>query len=138
MVGGMLGRGGRRRTVKVALAVNGQAPAGVLGQRVQHVVEEADARVDGNRLRLAALRGVGVLVGEQAGVGVGRECAAVNVEGHLDLGLVGVAGERGPARVGRCRHDWKRLRCVCLCVPVYFERGCRECVQSVVTMASRK
>lgn len=83
--------------MKVTLALNGQAPSGVLGQGVEHVVQEADARVDGNRLRLARLRGVAGLALEQAGVGVRGEGPAVEVEGHLDLGLVGVTGQRGPA-----------------------------------------
>lgn len=95
---------GIKRTVQIALAVDGQTPAGVLGQRVEHVVEEANARVEGNALRLAALRGVRIVGFEQAGVCVGRKCAAVNVEGELDLGLVGVAREGGPAGVDGGSH----------------------------------
>lgn len=90
--------------MQISLAVNGQTPAGVLGQRVQHVVEKAYPRVDGNCLRFATLRGMLGRGCEEAGVGIGGECAAVNVEGHLDLGLVCVAGEGGPARAGRVGH----------------------------------
>ena len=36
----------------------------------------------------------------EAGIGLGRECAAIEVERKLDLGLVGVAGKGGPARGG--------------------------------------
>lgn len=92
------------RTVQVALAVDGETPAGVLGQGVQHVVEEADAGVDGDGLRLAALGGVLAVRLEQTGIRLGGERAAVNVEGHLDLGLVGVAGEGGPAGGGGGGH----------------------------------
>ena len=80
----------------------------MLGQRVEHVVEEANARVEGDALRLAALRGVRVVGLEQAGICVGRECAAVNVEGELDLGLVGVAREGGPAGVDGGGHCLRR------------------------------
>lgn len=87
--------------MQVALAGQGQTPAGVLGQGVQHVVEEADSRVDADCLRLARLGGVAVLARHlQARVGVGGECAAVEVEGDLDLGLVGVARKGGPPGCG--------------------------------------
>ena len=94
-------RGREIRTVKVTLAVDGERPAGVLGQGVEHVVEEADARMDGNCLRHAGLRGMAVsAVLEEARVGVRREVAAVQVDCELDLGLVGVASESGPAHGG--------------------------------------
>lgn len=90
-----------QRTVKVTLAVYGQTPARVLGQGVEHVVKEANSSVDGNLLRLAGLRGMAVTIIEETGVGVRGKATTVQVEGELDLGLVGVAGESGPA--GRLR-----------------------------------
>ena len=90
-----------KRTVKVALAVYGQTPARVLGQGMEHVVEEANSSVDGNLLRLAGLGSMAVTIVEETGVGVWGKAAAVKVEGELDLGLVGVAGESGPT--GRLR-----------------------------------
>lgn len=92
--------GGKRAglTVKVTLAGNGETPASVLGQGVEHVVEEADAGVDVDDLALAGLLGVVVTGGEEAGVGIRGEVTTVEVEGELDLGLVGVAGDAGPAR----------------------------------------
>jgi hypothetical protein len=73
----------------------------VLGQGVQHVVEEANARVDADCLRLARLGGMAVGAAYlQALIRVWRECAAVEVEGDLDLGLVGVARKGGPPRRG--------------------------------------
>lgn len=80
-----------KRTVKIALAVERHAPAGVLRQRMQHVVQEADARVDGNHLRLARLRGVCAGDLEKSGVGILGKLAAVDAEGDLDRRLVGVA-----------------------------------------------
>ena len=103
--------------MQIALAGEGKAPAGVLGQGVQHVVEEADAGVDADCLRLARLRGVTVGAGDlEALVGLGRERAAVEVERNLDLGLVGVAREGGPADRGlgggHCACGVCRLRLV--------------------------
>lgn len=92
------------RTVQVALAVEGEAPAGVLGEGVEHVVEEANSRVHGNLLGLGGLGGVGVLALEETGVGVRGKVTAVEVEGELDLRLVGVAGEGGRAHGGRGAH----------------------------------
>lgn len=87
------------RTVKVALAVQRQTPASMLGQGVQHVVEEADARVDADNLRLARLRGMAFLLGRcQPRVGVGWEVPAIEVQGNLNLGLVGVTSHGRPAR----------------------------------------
>lgn len=63
---------------------------------MKHVVKEADASVDCNLLRLAVLRGVLTPL-EKAGVSVGREVPAVEVESELDLGLVGVASQSGPS-----------------------------------------
>lgn len=79
--------------MEIALAVQRHAPAGVLGQRMEHVVQEANAGVDGNHLRLAGLRGVCVGGLEQARVSILRELAAVEAEGDLDRGFVGVAGQ---------------------------------------------
>lgn len=93
--------------MEIALAVERHAPAGVLGQRMQHVVQEADARVDGNHLRLAGLRGVCAGGLEQARVGILREFAAVDAEGDLDRGLVCVAGQ-GRSSDGEGRsHCWE-------------------------------
>ena len=86
--------------MQVALARQRQTPAGMLGQRMQHVVEEANPRVDANVLRLARLRRVPGAALEQPLVGVGREGAAVEVERQLDLGLVCVAGDGRPPRRG--------------------------------------
>lgn len=120
------------RTMEITLAVQSQTPAGVLGQGVEHVIEEANAGVDGNLLRLAGLGSVALLVAEQAGVGVGREIAAIEVERKLDLGLVGVAGKGGPAGVGRGSHC--AMWCLCgVKVSVLYKglvvvSGCLECL----------
>jgi hypothetical protein len=89
--------------VQVAAGAQAHAPAAVLGQGVQHVVEEADARVYADGLRLGLLGGVfegGAIGAVELGQG-----AAVEVERELDLGLVGVAVEdcRADALFGR--HD---------------------------------
>jgi len=84
--------------MQISLALDGQTPARVLGEGVQHVVQEADARVHADGLGLAGLGGVAAAVlGEQPRVRVRGKRAAVEVEGELDLCLVGVAGEGGPA-----------------------------------------
>jgi hypothetical protein len=96
--------------VQVALDADAQRPAGVLGHGVDHVVEEADARVDGDLLRVGLLCGV-VLVDllalavqvllvqrcPEVGMGVGLQLAAIEVDRDLDLGLIGVAVEGGGA-----------------------------------------
>lgn len=105
----------------------------MLGQRVQHVVQEPDARADrdllrGRELRRvrcvgrrndAALRGLsGLRVrggGEVGAFLVREEDAAVEGEGDLDLGLVGdardgdgAAGESGGH--GECEGEREGLR----------------------------
>lgn len=88
-------------TVKVALASKRKTPAGMLGKRMEHVVKEANAGIDADSLRFASLSGMAVGDTDvQAGVGLGRECAAIKVECDLDLGLVGVASKGGPAGRG--------------------------------------
>ena len=65
---------------------------------MEHVIEETNAGVDADCLRLAGLSGVAIGNSDvQALIGLGRECAAIKVEGDLDLGLVGVARKGGPA-----------------------------------------
>lgn len=85
--------------MQISLALNGQTPSRVLGEGVQHVVEEPDARVHADGLGLAGLGGVATVavLREQPRVRVRGKRAAVEVEGELDLCLVGVAGESGPA-----------------------------------------
>lgn len=69
----------------------------MLGQSVEHVVEEANACADADSLRFARLGSVVARVAHlQAGVGVWGECAAIEVEGDLDFGLVGVARKGRP------------------------------------------
>jgi hypothetical protein len=112
--------------VEVAFASDAQAPAGVFGEGVDHVVEEADACVDGDFLACRGLRGmvfvdffafaVEVLLVEarpEVGFGVGVEGAAVEVERDLDFGLVGVAVERGGA--WHCGGGFAALLCVFWC-----------------------
>ena len=92
--------------VQVTAGAKAHAPAAVLGQGVQHVVEEADAGVYADGLRLGRLRSVlegGVIDAVELG-----DVAAVEVEGELDFGFVGVAVEdggadaRGGGHGGRC------------------------------------
>lgn len=99
--------------VQVALAPYAQTPASVLGERVDHVVEEADAGVDVDFLRVGLLRGVvfvdflalavEVLLikgSPEVAMFVGGEFAAIEVERDLDLGLIGVAVKGAGARHG--------------------------------------
>ena len=89
--------------VQVAAGAQAHAPAAVLGQGVQHVVEEADARVYADGLRFGLLGGVfegGAIDAVELGQG-----AAVEVERELDLGLVGVAVEDGGADALFGGHD---------------------------------
>jgi len=93
-----------RLTVQVTLAGQDKTPSGVLRESVEHMVEEADAGVYANSLRLGRLRSVALAVDLQPSVGLGREGTAIEVERQLDLGLVCVASESCPAgRGGRCR-----------------------------------
>lgn len=103
------------RTVQITLGSDRQAPPRVLGQRVQHVVQEPDPRADrdllrGRELRRvrrlrrrhdAALRGLGGLGvfwrREVRAFLVGWEHAAVEGQRDLDLGLVRDAGDGGGA-----------------------------------------
>ena len=89
--------------VQVTAGAQAHAPAAVLRESVQHVVEEADAGVYADGLRLGLLRGVlegGAIDAVELGQG-----AAVEVEGELDLGLVGVAVDDGRADALFGRHD---------------------------------
>lgn len=87
--------------MQVALGAQAHAPAAVLGQGVQHVVEEANAGVHADLLRLGLLGGV-VEGGAIGAIELGQR-AAVEVECELDLGLVGVAvdGRGAEALFGR-------------------------------------
>jgi hypothetical protein len=99
--------------VQVAAGAQAHAPAAVLGQGVQHVVEEADARVDADGLRLGLLGGVfegGAIDAVELGQG-----AAVEVERELDLGLVGVAVEDGRADALFGRHGGRVGWCLFVC-----------------------
>jgi hypothetical protein len=97
--------------VEVALASYLQTPAGVLCEGMEHVVEEADAGVDVDLLAVGFLCGmvfldllafaVEVFLVEsvpEVGLLVGFEFASVEVDGDLDLGLVGVAVEASGSR----------------------------------------
>lgn len=102
--------------VEVALAAQVEGPAGVLGQRVQHVVEEADAGVDVDVLGFGFLEGVlvGALgPGDRGDVG---ELAAVDAELDLHLGLFGVAVDgcgAGGVLEGVCGGHGGWLGCCC-------------------------
>ena len=97
--------------MEVTLASYPQTPAGVLREGVKHVVEEADAGVDVDLLAVGFLCGmvfldllafaVEVFLVEsvpKVGLLVGFKFAPVEVDGDLDLGLVGVAVEASGAR----------------------------------------
>lgn len=108
--------------VEVALAPYAQTPASVLGHGVNHVVEEADTRVDGDFLRRRLL-GRMVLVdlltlaieillvegGPEVAVLVRGEVAAIEVYRDLDLCLVGIAVEAAGTR-----HFGGGVRGVCM------------------------
>jgi len=97
--------------VQVTAGAKAHAPAAVLGQGVQHVVEEANAGVYADGLRLGLLRGV--LEGRVIdAVELGNR-AAIEVEGELDLGLVGVAVDDGGADAGLGRHAGRVGKAVC-------------------------
>jgi hypothetical protein len=83
---------------------------------MQHVVKEANACVDADGLRLACLRGVAVFA-EEAAVCFWRESPAIEVEGELDLGLVGVARKGSPAR-RMCRSHCNVVPMCCLVVRI--------------------
>jgi hypothetical protein len=99
--------------VQVALDPDSEGPASVLGEGVDHVVEEADAGVDLDLLGGGLLCGMlfvdllafavqvlFVVRRPEVGVFVGGELAAVEVDGDLDFGLVGVFVEGCGARHG--------------------------------------
>ena len=88
--------------VQVSAGAQAHAPAAVLGQGVQHVVEEANAGVYADGLRLGRLRGV--LEGRVIDAVELGDVTAVEVEGELDLGFVGVAVEDGGADARGGRH----------------------------------
>lgn len=87
------------RTVQVAPSPHPQAPPCVLRQRVQHVVQEPDPRVDVYLLALGALRRMALGLSVRVSVLVLRvlQRASVQVQAQLDLRLVGVAVERRAA-----------------------------------------
>lgn len=95
--------------MQVALTPHPQAPPCMLRQGMDHMVQETDARVDGNDLALALLGGMFLLVClriglvdlvPEVGVREGVEGAAVEVQRDLHLGFVGVAGDGGGAGHG--------------------------------------
>ena len=114
--------------VQVARGAQPQAPARVLGQRVQHMVQEADARRDTDLLRGGGLRGVlaGVPVRGFLGLLVGRQRTAVKVQAQVDLRLVGVAGDGGAADGAGSGHDRSRWN-FWEDMAVYISCGCSLC-----------
>lgn len=64
---------------------------------MEHVVKEANSRVDRNGLGFGALGGVCGIGLQQASVGIGRKVAAVKVNRELNFGLVRVSRQSGPA-----------------------------------------
>jgi hypothetical protein len=83
--------------MKITLAVQSKTPAGVLSQSMEHMVEEPNACVDGNLLRLASLGSMAITLVEETRVSFRRKIAAVEVKSELDLCLVCVASESGPS-----------------------------------------
>lgn len=76
----------------------------MLSESVKHVVQETNASVDIDNLTFASLAGMGLDVVEQTGVSLGGEVAAIEVDGKLDLGFVGIARKRSPAGFGFRSH----------------------------------
>lgn len=133
--------------VQVALAAYPQTPASVFCECVDHVVEEADAGVDGDFLAVGFLRRmvfvnllaftVEVFLVEsvpEVGLLVGVESAAVEVYGDLDFGLVGVAVEAGSAghRGGRVPSSNRVLIVMVLDLRSMKVRGRSNCCECVV------
>lgn len=87
--------------VKITASTQAHAPAAVLGEGVQHVVQEANAGVYADLLRLGVL--CGMLECRAIGILELGQSAAVEVERKLDLRLVGVAvdGRDSDALLGR-------------------------------------
>ena len=64
------------------------------------MIQKPDSGVDIYYLALARLAGMGLDVVDQARVGLRREVAAIEVDGQLDFGFVGIARKRGPTGFG--------------------------------------
>jgi len=99
--------------VQVALAAQPEGPAGVFGEGVQHVVEEADAGINVDVLGGGFLEGVFVCARGPGDGGDGVELAAVDAEFDLDFGFFGIAVDCGGARsegegVCGCHGGWMR------------------------------
>lgn len=92
----------------IANALENQTPAGVLGEGMDHMVEEANAGVDADDLRGGVLCGVGGSLFEgRFEEGLSQEdVAAVQRQGNLDLGFVGVSDEGGGSSVGHFVQSW--------------------------------
>lgn len=66
----------------------------MLSQRMQHMIQKPNARIDGYRLALARLCCVPIICAIcEAFVCICGEGPAVEVDGQLDFGFVGVARE---------------------------------------------
>lgn len=79
---------------------------------MEHVVEESDTSVYRDDLGFAGLGGMAGGSGfEETSIGVGWEFAAVEVDGELDFGLVGVAGESSRSDRERRAHcgNWQSV-----------------------------
>ena len=71
----------------------------MLCQSMEHVIQEANASIHGNLLRGARLRGMAMRHVEKPRVCVRWQFTAIKVDGQLDLGLIGIAGESRPPRL---------------------------------------
>lgn len=91
------GEGGRTHTMKITLAINCQTPASMLCKRMQHMVQKSNPSINTNRLGLRRLTSMTLKACSQSWINIGWEVPAVQVDGHLDLGLVSVASDGCPA-----------------------------------------
>lgn len=99
------------------------------------MIQKPDSGVDIYYLALARLAGMGLDVVDQARVGLRREVAAIEVDGQLDFGFVGIARERSPAGFGGFGHC-AGIECLTKCVKGGGMQILQSCANDVLIYLS--
>jgi hypothetical protein len=74
--------------VEISLAIERQTPARMLCQRVQHMIQKSNTRINSYGLAFRSLRSMALSPIHKLAVRVGREFSSVQIDSKLDFRLI--------------------------------------------------